>query len=137
MQKREGNSTGTGLEAASDMELCRAVREGRRDASAMLITRYKKLVEIEYHGLKAATAKSSCVKEMEEEDLMQEGYIGMIEAMGRYRDDRGASFPTYAGYWIRKRMKAYYAMCLREAVKTADTSWERRSDSGFFESTAA
>jgi len=133
MRKREGNGTGADLEAASDADLCRAYGEGDRDASEVLFGRYRQLVETEYKNLKHASRKSSYVKAREQEDLMQEGYVGMLEAMGRYREDGGASFPTYAKYWIRKRMKAYYAVCLREAVKTVDTSWEHRSASWFFE----
>lgn len=38
------------------------------------------------------------------EDLFQEGYLGLAEAAGRYDPNKGASFKTYAGFWIKKYM---------------------------------
>lgn len=50
----------------------------------------------------AAQFKSKCY-----EDLVQEGCIGLIAAADRYDPFAGASFPTYASYWIRKKMIEY------------------------------
>ncbi len=38
------------------------------------------------------------------EDLVQEGLIGLIDAHKRYDETKGASFPTYSSYWIKKRI---------------------------------
>lgn len=43
----------------------------------------------------------------EEEDLKQEGYFGLCEAAERYNPEEGASFLTYASYWIRQKMVRY------------------------------
>lgn len=43
----------------------------------------------------------------EEDDLIQEGYIGLCDAVDGYRPDGGAKFMTYAVYWIRQRMRRY------------------------------
>lgn len=40
----------------------------------------------------------------EPEDLIQEGMIGLLEALVRYDPARGTQFSTYAHVWIRKRM---------------------------------
>lgn len=45
------------------------------------------------------------------EDLMQEGYIGLSEAVSHYDADRGASFIHYAAFWIRQGMKRYIDNC--------------------------
>ena len=41
----------------------------------------------------------------EMEDLEQEGYIAMCEAVHHYDSDRGASFISYAAFWIKRRMR--------------------------------
>ena len=39
-----------------------------------------------------------------EDDLVQEGYFGLLEAIPRYKPNKGTAFYTYAGYWVRKFM---------------------------------
>ena len=41
---------------------------------------------------------------MDEEDLVQEGYIGLLRAATRYDPDRGIRFSTYARWWVRAQM---------------------------------
>lgn len=41
------------------------------------------------------------------EDLMQEGYFGLSEAVSHYDASQGASFIRYAAFWIRQSMKRY------------------------------
>lgn len=43
----------------------------------------------------------------EKEDLVQEGYFGLMEAVSHYDPAGGASFATYALYWIRQTMTRY------------------------------
>lgn len=43
----------------------------------------------------------------EMEDLMQEGYLGLSAAVDHWDPAGGASFATYAAYWIRRQMQAY------------------------------
>lgn len=43
----------------------------------------------------------------EEEDLQQEGYLGLYEAAQHYDSDMGVKFLSYAGHWIKKRMTRY------------------------------
>ena len=47
----------------------------------------------------------------EMDDLMQEGYIGLCEAVRQYDPDRGASFINYATFWIRLDMQRYIDNC--------------------------
>ena len=41
---------------------------------------------------------------VELDDLIQAGMIGLLDALGRYQDDQGAKFETYAGQRIRGAM---------------------------------
>lgn len=40
------------------------------------------------------------------EDGMQEGRVGVLEALKRFDADRGAKFTTYAGWWIRQAIES-------------------------------
>ena len=41
----------------------------------------------------------------EMEDLEQEGYIALCEAVQHYDPARGMSFISYAAFWIKRRMR--------------------------------
>ncbi|WP_066714953.1 sigma-70 family RNA polymerase sigma factor [Clostridium sp. Marseille-P299] len=56
----------------------------------------------EYYIYKIARKYSGYI---ELDDLMQEGYIGMYEAVKRYEGDQEVKFITYAAYWIRNAME--------------------------------
>lgn len=38
------------------------------------------------------------------EDVEQEGFIGLLEAVKHYKSDQGAQFQTYATFWIKNRI---------------------------------
>ncbi|WP_176085053.1 RNA polymerase factor sigma-32 [Martelella sp. HB161492] len=40
-------------------------------------------------------------------DLVQEGYVGLLEAVSRFEPERGVRFSTYATWWIRAAMQDY------------------------------
>ena len=45
------------------------------------------------------------------DDLLQEGYLGFYAAATRFDENAGASFLTYAGFWVRQRMRRYIENC--------------------------
>ena len=47
------------------------------------------------------------------DDLMQEGFIGMMRAVDLWDPSRGVSFSTYCYYWMRQSMLRYVFECGR------------------------
>ena len=43
----------------------------------------------------------------DQQDLMQEGYIGLMEAAKRYDPSTGVQFESYACWWVRKYMREW------------------------------
>ena len=53
------------------------------------------------------------------EDLEQEGFLALYDAIDHYEADQGVRFLSYAEYWIRQRIQRYLQMngsCLRLPV---------------------
>ena len=54
---------------------------------------------------------------MDEDDLMQEAYFGIIEAADHYDQNKGALFATYMTYWIRAAVnRPFYSMSRTERM---------------------
>lgn len=47
----------------------------------------------------------------EAEDLKQEGYIGLCEAVRQYNAEKGLPFVNYAAFWIKQAMRRYVDNC--------------------------
>ncbi len=45
------------------------------------------------------------------EDLTQQAYIGLCDAVDGYNPDEGVLFMTYAAFWIRQSMQRYIGTC--------------------------
>ena len=41
------------------------------------------------------------------EDMEQEGFLALYDAIDHYEADQGVKFLSYAEYWIRQRMQRY------------------------------
>lgn len=48
-----------------------------------------------------------CDGRIEFEDLLQEGYLGLMKAIEMFKIDKGFAFSTYAVYWIKQKMIRY------------------------------
>lgn len=81
------NGRGTAAEP-TDEQAASLAQEGDGDAAALLIDRYLPVV--------GRQARAICPQGMEWEDLLQEGLIGLLYAVGRYDSGREASFKTFA-----------------------------------------
>lgn len=49
----------------------------------------------------------------EMDDLMQEGFLGLYEAINHYDKNIGVSFSTYSAYWIKQKINRYICECTR------------------------
>lgn len=81
----------------SDEQLAALVREGDPEAFAQLCSRHLGMIR----G-KARAFLGVCA--LEQEDLWQEGFLGLYAAAVSYRPQGGASFSTYAGACVYRRM---------------------------------
>lgn len=46
-----------------------------------------------------------------EEDLLQESYFGLVDAVQHYRVENGVLFMTYAQYWVFRKVRMYIDDC--------------------------
>jgi RNA polymerase primary sigma factor len=81
------------LTRTEESELARRVQAGDRDARERMITANLRLV--------VAVAKRYRGQGLDFLDLIQEGSIGLMQAVDRYDWRREAKFSTYAVWWIR------------------------------------
>ena len=79
----------------SDEALCQKAVAGDRSAEGVLVSRYLRLVQklaYQYRGI------------LDFEDLVQEGCIGLLNAIGGFDPARDVHFRSYAAVCIRNRM---------------------------------
>ena len=81
----------------SDNELLELInKEKNNDAMETLIKRFGPLVTRQSRSLYIIGA--------DEEDLIQEGMIGLVKAVNDYKANKGASFQTFAFMCVRRQM---------------------------------
>lgn len=93
------------LNKCTDEELVVLSQKKNIDAVDILILRYMDLVK--------KKAKSMYIAGGDVDDLMQEGMIGFFEAIKAFKDNKGASFSTFAHLCIDRNMMS--------AIKSANT----------------
>ena len=84
------------LETLADEQLCAACQKGNRNAEDVLAARYHRLVR--------RIARPYFLAGGDNEDLLQEGMVGLIKAMREYDPTQSASFCTFAEVCIRHRL---------------------------------
>ena len=85
------------LTADEELRLTRRVREGDFDARQMMIERNLRLVvNIAKHYLNRGIPLL---------DLVEEGNLGLMHALGKFDPERGFRFSTYATWWIRQNIE--------------------------------
>jgi len=72
------------------------------------LQQYERACKTFYHKNKRlvlSLARSFDDKGLPLADLIQEGDIGLLLAIGKYNPNRGTKFSTYATFWIRRQMR--------------------------------
>lgn len=92
----------------TDDEILSYAQSGSNKYAEKVIEKYRQTVEVV-----ASKYKDS---PMEREDLIQEGMIGLLAAIKSYRQDKGASFMTYA------------KICIDNSIQTALRKFSRQKD---------
>src|SRR5215207_1104075 len=80
-----------------EIDLSRRTKKGDRAARKRLIEMNLRLV--------VSVAKKSRGYGLPFEDLIQEGNIGLMKAVGKFDPERGYRFSTYATWWIRQAVQ--------------------------------
>lgn len=62
------------------------------------------------------------------EDLIQEGFLGLLEAKGKFDSSKNVKFSTYAFYWIKKRISEAVKQERNERVRMVELNEEILSD---------
>lgn len=83
-------------ETMTDEQLIRRLQNGEKEIMDYIMDKYKNLVRKE--------AKAMYLLGGENDDLIQEGMIGLFKAVQDYRSDREASFQTFAGICIDRQL---------------------------------
>ncbi len=94
----------------TDEELLQYCRQGNPDAEETLIRRYGHVIR--------SLARPYFLTGGDTEDLIQEGMLGLLNAIRRFDDQEDTSFRTFAVLCIRRRMFS----ALRKAAGTKNVS---------------
>ncbi len=84
------------LQELSDEELIKLYRQGSEEAIDIIFERYKYLVR--------KKARAMFIAGGDNDDLIQEGMIGLYKAVRDYNIDKQTSFATFAGVCINRHM---------------------------------
>lgn len=80
----------------SDEALCLSAAQGDPQAETELVRRYNRLVR--------ACARPLFLAGGDSEDLIQEGFLGLLTAIRSFNPERDAAFRTFAEICIRSRL---------------------------------
>src|SRR3954470_9655003 len=80
-----------------EIDLSKRAKKGDKAARKRLIEKNLRLV--------VSIAKKLRGRGLPFEDLIQEGNIGLMKAVGKFDSDRGFRFSTYATWWIRQTIQ--------------------------------
>lgn len=94
------------LKTISDEELLRQIRSGSNDAMECLLERYRDMVRKE--------ARKFFLAGGDEEDLIQEGMIGLFKAITSFQEGKNTSFSTFA------------YLCVHRQIYTTITTFNRK-----------
>lgn len=98
----------------SDEELAVMAQSGDISAEEVLMRKYKEAVRIK--------SKMYYMAGADEDDVVQEGMIGLLKAIRQYDPEREASFSTFAGICITRQIISAIRAAGRDKHKALNTS---------------
>lgn len=107
----------------SDETLLQAARGGDRSAEEALILRYTRLTR--------ACARPLFLAGGDSEDLVQEGLMGLLDAIREFDGSQGAAFATFARVCVQNRLRSAVRSAAREKhmALNAAVPWEEQEAS--------
>lgn len=98
----------------TEQELVLMAQKGNLEAEEALMRKYKEVVKIKsnYYYMVGA----------DEEDIVQEGMIGLLKAIRQYDEEKQTSFSTFAGICITRQIIDAIRIADREKHKALNTS---------------
>ena len=105
------------LNRFEEQELFKRIRSGDTSAATKLITSHLRFV---LHIAKRYRNQGHPLA-----DLIQEGTVGLLEALKRFNPDRNVQLSTYAMWWIRAAIQDY-VLRSRSLVKMGTTAAQRK-----------
>lgn len=89
-------SSDSRLASMEDEQIVRRARVGSSQATEFLLRKYRPFVEVK--------ARSYFLTGAEQEDVVQEGMIGLYKAIRDYRDDKQAHFRSFAELCVTRQI---------------------------------
>lgn len=102
------------ITALSDENLVLSAQEGNIEAEELLMRKYKETVRTK--------AKMYYMAGADEEDVVQEGMIGLLKAIRQFDADKEVSFGTFAGICITRQIISAIRSADRHKHKPLNTS---------------
>lgn len=102
------------MRGMNDQQMVILAQQGNLEAEESLMRKYKEVVKIKsrYYYMVGA----------DEDDVIQEGMIGLLKAIRQYDPEKEASFATFAGICITSQIINAIRMADREKHKVLNTS---------------
>ncbi|GMI48337.1 hypothetical protein TrCOL_g8831 [Triparma columacea] len=129
---------GTSDYTSSDLETLITLGSRSRDRLASHNLRL-----VEFYVTQTLSKRRNNLLSLTRSDLIQEGCLGLLRAIDKYdpTDSRGASFATYAGYWVRAsvlralaekedlvRVPYHVSGAVRKILKVKGGGWDDYED---------
>lgn len=96
------------FDAASELRLIRLAQEGDAAARAALVDAFMPRI--------AHVAATYRAGQVQRQELLQEGVVGLLRALDRFDPERGVPFWGYATFWVRQAMQQLVAELARPFV---------------------
>ena len=107
--------------AATNEQLCAALKQGDRSALDTLIKQNMPFLQREAYNLADQFKRPNTA-----DDLVQEGAMALMEAADRYDPERGTLFLTYAEARVNKSMRSYLKFIIAAECVDLDEIAEAR-----------